>query len=133
MNHFPKRLNMKLRWDKFIWSVRLAKTRSIATELLAKGKIKINGENVKPAKEVKLGDVINVHKNSAVFSFKVLNFLDKRVGAALVGEYVRDITPLEEIEKFKNYQSSQRIYRETDGKPTKKDRRDLDDFLEDWE
>ena len=124
---------MKLRWDKFIWSVRLAKTRSIATELLAKGKIKINGENVKPAKEVKLGDVIHFHKNSAVFSYKVLNFLDKRVGAALVGEYVVDITPIEEIEKFKNYQSAQRVYRETDGKPTKKDRRDLDEFLEDWE
>jgi ribosome-associated heat shock protein Hsp15 len=92
---------MKLRWDKFIWSVRLAKTRSIATELLAKGKIKINGENVKPAKEVKIGDVINFHKNSAVFSFKVLNFLDKRVGAQLVSEYINDITPIEEIDKYK--------------------------------
>jgi len=124
---------MKLRWDKYIWSVRLAKTRSIATELLAKGKIKINGENIKPAKEVKLGDVINVHKNSAVFSFKVLNFLDKRVGAALVSEFIKDITPIEEIEKYKSYQSAQRVYRETDGKPTKKDRRALDDFFEDWE
>jgi ribosome-associated heat shock protein Hsp15 len=124
---------MKLRWDKFIWSVRLAKTRSIATELLAKGKIKINGENVKPAKEVKIGDVINVHKNSAIFSFKVLNFLDKRVGAALVTEFIKDITPIEEIEKYKSYQAAQRVYRETDGKPTKKDRRDLDEFLEDWE
>jgi ribosome-associated heat shock protein Hsp15 len=124
---------MKLRWDKFIWSVRLAKTRSVSTELLAKGKIKINGENVKPAKEVKIGDVINVHKNSAIFSFKVLNFLDKRVGAALVAEYIKDITPIEEIEKYKSYQAAQRVYRETDGKPTKKDRRDLDEFLEDWE
>jgi ribosome-associated heat shock protein Hsp15 len=124
---------MKLRWDKFIWSVRLAKTRSVATELLAKGKIKINGENVKPAKEVKIGDVINVHKNSAIFSFKVLNFLDKRVGAALVTEFIKDITPIEEIEKYKSYQAAQRVYRETDGKPTKKDRRDLDEFLEDWE
>jgi ribosome-associated heat shock protein Hsp15 len=124
---------MKLRWDKFIWSVRLAKTRSIATELLAKGKIKINGETVKPAKEVKIGDVINVHKNSAVFSFKVLNFLDKRVGAALAVEFIKDVTPIEEIEKYKNYQATQRIYRETDGKPTKKDRRALDEFLEDWE
>jgi ribosome-associated heat shock protein Hsp15 len=124
---------MKLRWDKFIWSVRLAKTRSVATELLAKGKIKINGENVKPAKEVKIGDVINVHKNSAIFSFKVLNFLDKRVGAALVTEFIKDITPIEEIEKYKSCQAAQRVYRETDGKPTKKDRRDLDEFLEDWE
>jgi ribosome-associated heat shock protein Hsp15 len=59
------------------------------------GKIKINGENVKPAKEVKIGDVINVHKNSAVFSFKVLNLLDKRVGAPIVIEYIKDITPIE--------------------------------------
>ena len=130
---FQKKLEMKLRWDKFIWSVRLAKTRSIATELLAKGRIKINGENIKPAKDVKPGDVIHVHKNSAVFSFKVLNLLDKRVGAPLVIEYIKDITPIEEIEKYKNYQSAQRVYRETDGKPTKKDRRALDEFLEDWE
>lgn len=124
---------MKLRWDKYLWCVRLCKTRSLATEMLSKGRIKVNGESIKPAREVKIGDTIQVHKNAAVFSYKVLALLDKRVGAPLVKDYLIDTTPPEEIEKFKNYQAAQRVYRETDGKPTKKDRRDLDAFLEDWE
>lgn len=123
---------MKLRWDKFIWCVRLSKTRSIAAELISKGKIKINGEQVKPSREVKVSDVIYVQKNTATFSYKVLGFTDKRVGAALVNNFILDLTPLEEIEKYKAYQASQRVYRQTDGKPTKKDRRELDDFLENW-
>lgn len=123
---------MKLRWDKFIWCVRLAKTRSIAAELLAKGRIKINGEQVKPSREVKINDEIHVHRNTAVFSYKVLDFTDKRVGAALVSSYILDVTSPEEIEKLKSYQASQRVYRQTDGKPTKKDRRELDEFLENW-
>lgn len=124
---------MKLRWDKYLWCVRLCKTRSLATEMLSKGRIKVNGESIKPAREVKIGDTIQVHKNAAVFSYKVLALLDKRVGAPLVKDYLIDTTTPEEIEKFKNYQAAQRVYRETDGKPTKKDRRDLDAFLEDWE
>lgn len=124
---------MKLRWDKYLWCVRLCKTRSLATEMLSKGRIKVNGESIKPAREVKIGDTIQVHKNAAVFSYKVLALLDKRVGAPLVKNYLIDTTTPEEIEKLKNYQAAQRVYRETDGKPTKKDRRDLDAFLEDWE
>jgi ribosome-associated heat shock protein Hsp15 len=123
---------MKLRWDKFLWCVRLAKTRSQAAELLSKGKVKINGEQVKPAREVKLNDEINFHRNTAVFSFKVIGFTDKRVGAALVVNFITDLTSQEEIDKFKAYQTAQSVYRQTDGKPTKKDRRELDDFLENW-
>jgi len=122
---------MAIRFDKFVWSVRLTKTRSIATELISKGKIRINGLDVKPSKEVKVSDVITISKNSALFSYKVKSLLDKRIGPKLVIEYIEDITPLEEIEKFKLYNESQSVYRQYGtGKPTKKDRRSLDDFLD---
>ena len=125
---------MSLRCDKYIWAVRLTKTRSIATELISKGKVKINGLSIKPSKEIKVGDEISIAKNAAIFSFKVIQLLDKRVGAKLVSEYLMDCTPEEEIEKYRTYQLAQKSYRENgSGKPTKKDRRDLDDFLSDWE
>ena len=124
---------MSYRWDKYIWSVRLAKTRSQAAELINKSKIKVNGAPVKPAKLPKVGDTIEVSKNTAVFTYKVVQLLDKRVGAKLVADYIVDTTPPEEIEKFRIYQNAQQVYRENGtGKPTKKDRRDLDSFLEDW-
>lgn len=123
---------MKLRWDKYLWCVRLAKTRSMASDLISKGKIKVNGESIKPSREVKLNDLISVQKNTATFTFKAIGFTDKRVGAQLVSNFLVDLTPQEEIEKLKLYQSAQRNYRQTDGKPTKKDRRELDDFLSNW-
>ena len=122
---------MAIRLDKFVWSVRLTKTRSIATELISKGKIRINGLDVKPSKDVKVSDVIHVLKNSAVFTYNIKALIDKRVGPKLVIDYLEDITPLEEIEKFKLYVDSQSVYRQNGtGKPTKKDRRSLDDFLD---
>lgn len=124
---------MSLRIDKYVWSVRLAKTRSQAADLIAKSRIKLNGESVKPARDVKVGDKIHVHKNTAVFTYEVIQLLDKRVGAKLVVDYLRDITPVDEIEKYKAYQLAQSSYRvHGTGKPSKKDRRDLDDFLTDW-
>jgi len=121
---------LKIRLDKFVWCVRLCKTRSQGTELISKGQIKLNSQTTKPSKEVKLKDVISVHKNNAVFSYNVIELLDKRVGAALIENFIIDITPIEEKEKFKAYQLVRQIYRQNgDGKPTKKDRRDLDSFL----
>lgn len=125
---------MSLRWDKYIWAVRLSKTRSQASEELSKGRIKVNGLPIKPAKEPKVGDIISISKNTTVFSYKVISLLEKRVGAKLVADYLIDTTPLEEIEKFKTYQLSQQVYRQNgSGKPSKKDRREIDDFLVDWE
>lgn len=124
---------MSCRIDKYAWSVRLAKTRSIASDLVAKGKIRLNGEHVKPAKTIQLGDEIQVIKNTATFTFRIIQTLDRRVGAKLVPDYLIDITPQEEIDKFKEYQTAQRAYiQQGTGKPTKKQRRDLDDFLENW-
>ena len=97
-----------------------------------KGRIKLNGAAIKPSREVKQNDIIGIQKHNAVFEYKILNIIDKRVGAPLVVGYIEAITKPEEIEKLKAYQVAQKGYRETDGKPTKKDRRELDRFLEDW-
>ena len=122
-----------MRIDKYVWCVRLSKTRSLATKLVNGNKVKLNGLECKPAKDVSPGDIITCQKNNAVFSFKVLKLTDKRLGAKLIPEYVFDQTPCEEIEKYKAYNEAQRIYRGRDlSKPSKKDRRDLDDFLEGW-
>ena len=122
-----------MRIDKFVWCVRLAKTRSLASKLVSANKIKLNGTECKPAKEVCPNDLITVQKNNAVFSFQILQLTDKRLGAKLVVHHLLDITPDEEVEKYKTYQMSQRAYRGKDqGKPNKKDRRDIDHFLEGW-
>lgn len=124
---------MSCRMDKFVWSVRLAKTRSKSAEAIANGKVKLNGDNAKPSKEVKLGDEIQIVKHTAKFTFKVIQLLNKRVGAKLVQDYIIDITPQEEIDKLEVYRLTQKSYRQHGtGKPSKKDRRDLDDFLEGW-
>lgn len=124
---------MSCRVDKYAWSVRLAKTRSQSTEAISKGKIRLNNQHVKPARDVKLGDTIQVIRHTATFSYKVIQLLGKRIGAKLVPDYLIDITPDEEREKLKVYQTAQSVYREHgSGKPTKKDRRELDTFLDDW-
>lgn len=125
---------MACRIDKFVWCVRLAKTRSKATEAVNKGKVKLNGGQVKAAKEVRLGDEVQIIKHTAVYSFRIIQLLNNRVGAKLVSDYIIDITSEEEKEKYKLYQISQSAYREHGtGKPSKKDRRELDDFIDNWE
>jgi ribosome-associated heat shock protein Hsp15 len=122
---------MAFRIDKYVLSVRLAKTRSQASELISKGKIKLNNVQVKASREPKVGDTIQISKNTAVYSYKIIQLLDKRVGAKLVEEYIIDITPEEEKEKYRLYSLTQSVYRENGtGKPTKKDRRDINDFFE---
>lgn len=121
---------MSIRVDKFIWCTRLAKTRSKATDLIKKGKVKLNNESIKPSKEIQIGDVIQLSKANAVFEYEVLAELKIRVGAKLVGEYINDITKEEELEKYKIYSVAQNTYKQYGtGKPSKKDRRNLDDFL----
>lgn len=118
------------RVDKFIWAVRLFKTRSLAANQCKTNKILVNNEAVKPSKEVKVGDIVSVKKGGAVFSYKVLEQLEKRVGAKLVATYIIDITSAEEIEKYKLFQASQQVYRQNGlGKPTTKDRRSISKFL----
>lgn len=125
---------MSCRVDKFVWSVRLAKTRSLSADLISKGKVKLNGQSTKPAKEVKVGDEIQIIKHTSIFTFRVIQLLKSRIGAKLVKDYIVDITTPEELAKFEVYRLNQSGYRNHGtGKPTKKDRRDIDDFLENWD
>ena len=119
-----------MRIDKYIWCVRLVKTRSKATELVKKGKIKLNQEEVKSSKEVKLGDRIQVLKSNATFEYQALDFPKSRIGPKLVLDYLKDLTLPDEIEKYRTHQLAQQAYRSHGtGKPSKKERRAIDDFL----
>ena len=118
------------RIDKYLWAVRLFKTRSLAANMVKAGKVLVDGEEVKTAYKLKVGQQFSIKKNTAVFTYEVVDQLEKRVGAKLVENYLRDITPIEEIEKYKAYQTAQREYRQMGfGKPTKKDRRSIKKFL----
>ena len=122
---------MSLRIDKYVWFVRLAKTRTLATELVQKNRIKLNNMPVKPSKEVKIGDTVSIIKNNATFSYKIKDLLDRRVGAKLVADYLIDITDPLELEKFKTYQEAQSVYREYGtGRPSRKDRDNFESFFE---
>ncbi len=122
-----------MRIDKFLWCVRLSKTRSLATDLVKKGKVRINDSEIKPSREIKTNDVIAIMRHNAKFEYKVLGFPTSRLGAKLVQDYITDITTTEERNKFELYLESQKIYRSFgDGKPTKKDRRDLDEFWDNF-
>jgi ribosome-associated heat shock protein Hsp15 len=122
---------MSFRLDKFVWCVRLTKTRTLATELVQKGKIRLNGAQAKPSRDVKIGDTVSIVKNNATFSYKIKDLLDRRVGAKLVADYLIDITDPLEIEKFKTYQAAQSVYRDYGtGRPSRKDRDSFDSFFE---
>lgn len=120
---------MSVRIDKFLWCVRLSKTRSKATELVKKGKVKLNDEDIKPSREVNIGDIISITKHTAKFSYKIKDLLKNRVGAKLVDDFIIDITPQTEIDNYKTYQAAQASYRNHGtGKPSKKERRALESF-----
>jgi ribosome-associated heat shock protein Hsp15 len=121
---------MNPRIDKFIWATRLCKTRTKAADLVKKGKVKLNGTSVKSSREVKIGDRIDLIKNNATFSYTIKDILDRRIGAKLVEDYLIDITPETELEKYKTFQKAQQNYRHHGtGKPTKKERRALEQFF----
>lgn len=120
------------RIDKYLWAVRLFKTRSMAANQVKLGKVLIDDKEVKSARQMKVGEQFSIKKNTALFTYEVVDLLEKRVGAKLVGDYLKDITPQEEIEKYKAYQAAQSQYRQSGfGKPTKKDRRTINKFLGD--
>lgn len=120
-----------MRIDKFLWCVRYFKTRSIATNACKKGHVKINGQKVKPSRDVFATDKIEVRKNQINYKIEVLDLPPSRVGAKLVNIYIIDITPKENLEKLDLLKYSKDYYRKKGtGRPTKKDRRDIDDWLE---
>ncbi len=122
----------KVRIDKFLWAVRLFKTRSQAAEACSKGQVLINGNTAKPSKEVKTGDEISVKVKVIYRTYKILQLLDKRVGAKLVDGYIQETTSEDDLMKLKLYQEYQRTAvpkRTEKGRPTKKQRRQLDRYL----
>ena len=121
-----------VRIDKWLWAVRIFKTRSQATEACKKGQVTVDKLPAKASREIHVGDVVQVRKAPITRSFKVLALTGKRMGAKLVADFLLDVTPPEEleiIEMQKHMRWSERA--KGTGRPTKKDRRDLDDFF-DW-
>jgi ribosome-associated heat shock protein Hsp15 len=120
-----------MRIDKFLWNIRYYKTRTIATDACNKGHVSILNQKVKPSRDVFVGDSILVKKDQINHTFEVLDIPESRVGAKLVDLYRKDNTPKEAFEKNESLKYSQDYYRlKGAGRPTKKDRRDLDGFIE---
>ena len=118
------------RIDKWMWAARIFKTRTIAAEACIKGRISINGSQVKPARMVKPGDVVQVRKPPVTYSFKVLQAIEKRVGAKLVPEIMENVTTPDQYELLEMSKISGFVDRARGtGRPTKKERRDLDEFF----
>lgn len=119
-----------MRIDKFLWSIRFYKTRSIATEEIKKNRISIGGSTVKSSKEVKEGDVIKIRKNQIDYKIKVIQIPKSRIGAKLVPLHIKDVTDVEQYELLKMRKMSQDYYRNKgEGRPTKKDRREMDEYV----
>ncbi|HOH96540.1 MAG TPA: RNA-binding S4 domain-containing protein [Candidatus Enterocola sp.] len=122
----------EVRIDKWLWAVRLFKTRSIAADACKKGKIMMSGQNLKPSRTIKVGDIIQIRKSPIIYSFRVLALTENRLGAKLVPEYMENVTTPDQYELLEITKISGFINRDKGtGRPTKKDRRDLDEFLSD--
>ena len=120
-----------VRIDKYLWAIRAFKTRSDAAEACGGNKVRINGAVAKAAKPVKVGDLIEVRKASVQFSYRVLRLTEARMGAALVPDFVEDLTPDSEREKLHAPVETLVLKRDKGaGRPTKKDRRQLDELLD---
>ncbi|MCT4671823.1 MAG: RNA-binding S4 domain-containing protein [Prolixibacteraceae bacterium] len=119
----------QVRIDKWLWAVRVFKTRSIAAEAIKKGRVTVNGHPIKSSKTVKVGDTVQVKKQPVTYSFKVVGIIGKRVGAKLVPDYMKDVTPDSELEILKTQRYVMNGVRDRGtGRPTKKERRDIDHF-----
>ena len=119
------------RIDKWLWAVRIYKTRSIAAEACKKGHVSIGERTAKPAHNVRVGDIVNVKKAPVTYSFKVLKCAENRVGAKLVPELMENVTPAEQYEALEMSRISGFVDRARGtGRPTKKERRSMDSFID---
>jgi len=123
----------KLRIDKYLWAIRIFKTRSLATEACKAGRIKLNGQNVKASAVVKIGDVYAIQKGPERKVVLVTGLLQRRVNAKTAVQFYQDQTPVEETYAFKSVFQAPVLKRDRGtGRPTKKDRREIDDLKTDW-
>ncbi|MBF1487736.1 RNA-binding S4 domain-containing protein [Prevotella pallens] len=119
------------RIDKWLWAARIFKTRSIAADACKNGRVTINGTNVKPSHTIKVGEIINVKKPPITYSFEVLQTIEKRVGAKLIPEVYKNVTDAKQYELLEMSRISGFVDRARGtGRPTKKDRRQLDAFVD---
>ncbi len=119
----------EVRIDKWLWAVRIFKTRTIASDAIKMGRVTIGGQKVKPSHNVKVGEVIDVKKPPITYSFKVLALAENRMGAKLVPGFMENVTRKEQLDLLEmNRISGFRDRAKGLGRPTKKDRRDIDDF-----
>ena len=122
----------EVRIDKYLWSIRVFKTRSEATDACKGGKIRVNGADTKPSKMVKVGDTIVARKGAVTYTYKVLELIDKRQGAKLVPNYAENLTPPEELAKLRAPIETFFLQRDRGaGRPTKKDRRQMEALWDD--
>ena len=123
---------MDCRVDKWLWAVRVFKTRSIATDAVKKGRVEVNDVLVKPSRMLKPGDVVKVRKPPVTYSFRVIQLVQNRLGAKLVPEYMENITPKSELDLLEMVKISGFIDRRKGlGRPTKKEGRELEQFTSD--
>jgi len=123
-----------MRIDKYLWCIRIFKTRSIATEAIKKGHVSINNQQAKASRDVFVGDKLTVRKDQINYQYAVLDIPQNRLGAKLVDMYRKDETPAEAFEHLELLKLSKEHYRaKGEGRPTKKDRRDINEYLEDDE
>jgi ribosome-associated heat shock protein Hsp15 len=126
-------INEPVRIDKWLWAVRIFKTRTLAADECRKGRVVINGNTVKPSYIVKIGEEVLVKKPPVIHTFKVKGLLDKRGSAAVAKDYVEDLTPDSEVLKRQVSRLASNLQRDPGaGRPTKKDRRDIDTLLNEW-
>ena len=119
------------RIDKWLWAVRIFKTRAMASEACAGGKVKIDGTAVKASRNIKKNDIVQVRKGIIKYIYKVRKIAEKRMGAKLVVDFMQDVTPEEELAKLKSAQKQPIQTREKgQGRPTKRERRNMDKFRE---
>ncbi len=119
----------EIRIDKYLWAIRVYKTRTEATDACKGGKVRVNGADTKPSKTVKVGDTIVARKGVVVYTYKVLQLIDKRQGAKLVPNYAENLTPAEELAKLRAPVETFFLKRDRGaGRPTKKDRRQMEDL-----
>lgn len=121
----------EVRIDKWLWAVRIYKTRTVAADACKGGHVTVNGQRVKPAHTVKLNEIISARTGIITRTIKVLGLIERRVGAPLAKAYAEDLTPSAEFEKAKAAQREPFFRYEGFGRPTKKNRRAMQEFLGD--
>jgi len=124
-------IDKQIRVDKWLWAVRIYKTRNQATEACKKGRILIREQPVKPSRVLRVNDIVQVKRPPVIYSYKVTGLLAKRLSARLVKDYIEDVTPKQELEKLKVRETFFISRDKGSGRPTKKERRTMDKLRED--